>query len=97
MLALLPPRIPSPMLAFQWSRGQLLLKSDRRDHGSRDELLRRIREEFREMPCLRVTDRQASRLFGLITPVCDRVLGTLVREGMLWKDSDGRYAARARQ
>lgn len=97
MLALLPPRIPSPMLAFQLSRGQLLLKGDRRDHDSRDRLLRRIREEFREMPCLRLSDRQASRLFGLLKPVCERVLGTLVGEGTLWKDADGRYALRARQ
>ena len=97
MLAHLPPQIPSPMLALQWSRGQLLLKCDRRDHGSRDQLLRRIREEFREMPCLRLTDGQASRLFGLIKPVCQRVLGTLVGEGTLWKGADGRYAVRAHQ
>jgi len=85
------------MLAFQLSRGQLLLEGDRRDHDSRDRLLRRIREEFREMPGLRLTDRQASRLFGLLEPVCQRVLGTLVGERTLWKDADGRYAVRARQ
>ncbi len=97
MLAHPSLRTPSPMLAFQWYRGQLLLKGDRRDHDSRDRLLRRIREEFREMPCLRLTDKQASRLFGLSKPVCERVLGTLVSGGTLWKGADGRYAVRARQ
>jgi DNA-binding IclR family transcriptional regulator len=85
------------MLAFQLSHGQLLLKSDRRDHASRDRLLRRVREEFREMPCLRLTDRQSARLFGLSKPVCERILGTLVGEGMLWRGGDGRYAVRMGQ
>ena len=97
MLALPRPPLPSPMLAFQVSHGQLLLKGDRRDHDSRDRLLRRVREEFREMPCLRLTGAQSARLFGLSKPVCERVLGTLVREGMLWRGTDGHYAARARR
>ena len=97
MLAHPPLRTPSPMLAFQWSRGQLLLKGDRRDHESRDRLLRRVREEFREMPGMRLTDTQSARLFGLSKPVCERVLGALLRDGTLWKGADGRYGLRARR
>ena len=72
MLAHLLLRAPSPMLAFPVSQGQRLLTSDRRDHGSRDRLLRRVREEFREMPCMRLTDTQAARLFGLSRSVWTR-------------------------
>lgn len=96
MLAHPPPCIPSPSVAFGLSHGQLLLKGDRRDHDSRDRLLRRIREEFREMPCMRLTEAQSARLFGLSQAVCARVLATPVSEGTLWRGSDGRFALRAR-
>jgi hypothetical protein len=59
MLVYPSPRTLSPLLAFEFSPGQLLLKGDRRDHDSRDRLLRRIREEFREMPCLRLVVSQS--------------------------------------
>jgi len=97
MLGHAPQRTPSPTLALPVSHGQRLLTGDRRDHASRDRLLRRIREEFREMPCMRLTDTQAARLFGLSQGVCARVLATLVSEGSLWVGSDGRFALRARQ
>lgn len=48
------------------------------------------------MPCLRLTDLQSARLFGLSAPVCARVLATLVNEGTLWKGGDGRYSLRSR-
>jgi DNA-binding IclR family transcriptional regulator len=76
------------------SGGQLLLKGERRNHDSRERLVRRIREEFREMPCMRLTDVQSARLFGLSKAVCTRILATLVREGTLWMGSDGRFAVR---
>jgi hypothetical protein len=97
MLAYPSPRTLSPLLAFEFSPGQLLLKGDRRDHDSRDRLLGRIREEFREMPCLRLTDSQSARLFGLSKAVSGRVLATLVGEGTLWKSAAGRYGVRARR
>ena len=97
MLTHAPQRTPSPMLALPLFHGQRLLTGDRRDHASRDRLLRRIREEFREMPCMRLTDTQAARLFGLSRSVGGRVLATLVGEGTLWVGSDGRFALRARQ
>ena len=96
MLALPAPCAPSPMVALPMFRRQLLLV-DRRDHASRERLLRRVRQEFREMPCLRLTDMQSARLFGLPTPVCGRVLKTLVSEGLLWKGADGRYGLRERR
>ena len=89
--------VPSRTLAFGVSAGQLLLTGERRNHDSRERLLRRIREEFREMPCMRLTGGQAARLFGLSQTVCGRVLTTLVSEGTLWTGSDGRFAVRARQ
>ena len=88
---------PSRTLAFSVPRGQFLLTGERRDHDSRERLLRRIREEFREMPCMRLTDAQSARLFGLSKAVCTRVLATLVREGTLWTGSDGRFAVRGHQ
>ena len=64
---------------------------DRRDHASRDQLLCRIRAEFREMPGLRLTKGQAQRLFGIRGDICDRVLAELVETRSLWRDEQGRY------
>lgn len=68
---------------------------DRRNGASRLQLLHRIRAEFHEMPCLRLTCGQARRLFGMRPDVCDRVLATLVGEGTLTRGPDGRYGVRA--
>ena len=67
---------------------------DRRNTDSRDRLIRRIRSEFSEMPCLRLTEPQSQRLFGLRDDVCRRLLTTLVDEGLLWQGHDGRYGMR---
>jgi hypothetical protein len=64
---------------------------DRRDVSSREQLLRRVRAEFAELPCLRLTRAQAQRLFGLRPDVCDRVLATLVAECTIRLDIDERY------
>jgi hypothetical protein len=64
---------------------------DRRDHGSREKLLSRVKGEFEEMPCLRLTQAQAQRLFGLRGDVCERVLATLVANETLRLDVDRRY------
>ena len=47
------------------------------------ELQRRVRAEFREMPGLRLTLTQASRLFNIDAARCRRILGLLVDEGSL--------------
>ena len=67
---------------------------ERRDTTSREQLLRRIRGEFEEMPCLRLTCAQARRLFGLATDVSERVLTELVRERTLVRGPDDRYRLR---
>jgi hypothetical protein len=73
-------------------RAPVHLFPDRRDARSRELLLRRVRAEFEEMPCLRLTLKQATRLFALREDVCARVLGTLVKDRALWRGLDGQYA-----
>jgi hypothetical protein len=60
--------------------------------ASRQALLRRITEEYNEMPKLRLTAAQAQRLFGLREDVCTRVLRALVDVAVLRRDVNGSYA-----
>jgi hypothetical protein len=69
----------------------LWVMPDRRDVASRRQLLSRVRAEFEEMPCLRLTRSQAQRLFGLRTDICERVLAALIADRTLCRDTDGRY------
>lgn len=64
---------------------------ERRNLEARERLVSRIRAEFSEMPCLRLTGPQSARLFGLTGEVCGRVLAALEREGTLDRTPDGRY------
>jgi hypothetical protein len=43
-----------------------------------------VRGEFREMPGLRLTPAQASRLFGVEPTRCLLILDALVKDGALW-------------
>ncbi len=53
-----------------------------------DSVLRRVREEFREMPGLRLTPAQATRLWGLEQETCAAVIDRLVATAFLrWTDS----------
>jgi hypothetical protein len=61
-------------------------------HQVREELVRRIRGEFEEMPGLSLTSAQASKLFGISLDVCPSILSHLIEEGVLHLKSDGRYA-----
>ncbi len=70
---------------------RLRVRPDRRDARSRELLLARVRAEFLEMPCLRLTRPQAQRLFGLRLDICERVLATLVRNHEIHLGADGRY------
>ena len=70
-----------------------------REHGSRNtevdgDLHARIQAEYREMPGLKLTLAQASRLFNLEPGRCGRALETLVTGGVLW--TDGRAFLQAR-
>ena len=55
------------------------------------ELLQRIREEYREMPNLRLTPSQATRLFGLEPSICATMLDALVNEHFLSRTADGLF------
>jgi hypothetical protein len=56
--------------------------------------MRRVRGEFEEMPCLRVTLLQACMLFGLSQTVSSWVLSCLTRDGFLEQGRDGEYVRR---
>ena len=58
------------------------------------ETMRRVRGEFEEMPCLRVTLLQACLLFGLSETVSSWVLSCLTRDGFLEQGRDGDYVRR---
>jgi len=58
------------------------------------ETMRRVRGEFEEMPCLRVTLLQACMLFGLSETVSSWVLSCLTRDGFLEQRRDGDYVRR---
>jgi len=70
---------------------RVVAKRDRRDPESRAGLLVRVRGEFYEMPCLRLTCDEAQRLLGLRPDVCGRVLDDLVVAGQLTQTAAGRY------
>jgi hypothetical protein len=51
----------------------------------------RVRGEFEEMPCLRLTLTQARTLFGLPDRVCEWVLRRLESDGFLGRTPQGEY------
>ena len=61
---------------------------------SRAGVIRRIEAEYREIPGLRLTTPQASRLWGLNPGQSDRLLSELVDEGFLMRDTRGAYRRR---
>jgi hypothetical protein len=56
-----------------------------------NDTVRRVRGEFEEMPCLRLSDTQAKTLFGLPERVCQWVLSRLESDGFLGRTSTGEY------
>ena len=54
-------------------------------------VLQRIRAEFREMPGLKLTAAQATRLWHLDPSHSEALLTTLVMDGVLRKRADGAY------
>jgi hypothetical protein len=55
------------------------------------DVVRRIRGEYLEMPGLRLTAAQARRLWRLDETSCDAVLGALVDARFLAKTRDGAF------
>ena len=58
----------------------------------RDQILRRVRGEYLEMPGLRLTRAQAQRLWGLDPQICAEILDALTADGFLCRRDDGMYA-----
>ena len=56
-----------------------------------DELFQRIQGEFLEMPGLRLTQRQACRLWGLDVELCEYLLARLVDARFLMRTRDGNF------
>lgn len=53
--------------------------------------LQRMRAEFREMPGLKLTPAQATRLWHLDPRRSEELLNTLVVDGLLRRGTDGAY------
>jgi hypothetical protein len=60
------------------------------------DLLRLVTAEYREMPGLRLTPRQAQRLWDLDSTTCETVLGTLEAARFLRRTSDHSYVLNRR-
>jgi hypothetical protein len=69
--------------------------SERLPDGVWYSTLARVRGEFEEMPCMRVTLEQACALLGLSEPVSSWVLGRLAEEGFLALTPQGEYVRRS--
>lgn len=69
--------------------------SDQVEQEIDDAIVRRVRGEFLEMPGLRVTVRQAMRLWGLDEQTCLIVMDMLVSANFLRRPGDGSYYSRA--
>jgi hypothetical protein len=58
-------------------------------------MVSRVRGEFSEMPCMRLTAEQARLLLGLDDNATQWVLGCLAREGFLAQTPSGEYVRRS--
>jgi hypothetical protein len=59
--------------------------------ASTDQILRRIRAEYLEMPGLRLTPAQAQRLWALEAHTCLQLLESLTTAGFLVRKDNGTY------
>ncbi len=78
------------MLGRDWH----VRSQERMPDGVWHETMMRVRSEFDEMPCLRVTPAQARLLFGLSRSASDWILNRLAEEGFLIQTEDGQYLRR---
>ena len=79
------------MIANNWEqRGP-----ERIPDGAWRDMVSRVRGEFDEMPCLRVTSDQARVLFGLSPGTSDWILNRLTQEGFLVQTPEGQYVRRS--
>jgi hypothetical protein len=61
------------------------------DASQMQDVLTLIQMEYLEMPDLKLTLRQARRLFDLPLELCEQALGTLVGVGFLAQTRDGSF------
>ena len=61
---------------------------------SRD-VVQLMKMEYAEMPEMKLTFRQAQRLWNLSSELCERALAVLIGAGFLTRTADGAYVRRA--
>ena len=59
-----------------------------------EDVVRRVRGEFLEMPGLRLTEAQARRLWGLDAASCAALLDSLIAARFLFRTRDGAFMRR---
>ena len=59
------------------------------------ETLVKMQTEWIEMPQLKITRRQAQRLWSMSDEVCETAFATLIRKGFLVQAPDGAYVRHA--
>ena len=59
-----------------------------------DSVVASIREEFAEMPCMRLTRAQFRRLWHLTPTESEQLVGDLITIGFLTEDAEGRIGRR---
>ena len=59
--------------------------------GISEQMLQRIYSEYLEMPGLKLTSQQASRLWHLDAAASARLLDSMVDAGVLYRAKDGAY------
>ena len=78
-------------MATEWQQ-----RSDERmPDGMWNATVSRVRGEFDEMPCLRVTPDSARALFGLTETSTEWILKHPADEGFLMRSADGQYVRRS--
>jgi len=60
-------------------------------------LIRQIRDEYQNMPGLKLTREQACRLWAVSNETCDAAIDALVEEGFLQKTGTGKFIALPRR
>ena len=63
----------------------------RASESIREDTVRMVRAEYREMPGLGLTMAQAARLFALTPHELEHVLAQLIDEGLVFRDRTGIY------
>lgn len=90
------PRVSGPSVASLDSvKGRPIVmglqRVERRDTVRRAAIVRRITAEFREMPGLVLSIKQATRLLGIDESACERIFASLAKDGLLRRRTGGSY------